>query len=490
MAPRPNGQLNQSRALIQEPAIDMLILAERERNQRDEERSNFVVAGLPENDGCTDTEKVVKLCEDHDLGARLADTEILETVRIGSVLRAMKGMKASKALNPDGIPSFILKEVRDYVNLWQYFSKSRFEKCKFPTSWKLSHVTPIFKGKGKRSDPKNYRPISLTSPFLKIMERVIVEKLNSHLELDNLISDHQHGFRKNRSTVSQLVVIHEYIQSTLDRGIPIDIILIDLLKAFDRISLRKLIHCLEVHGVKKQLKDWLSAYTNDRKIAVKVAETLSTWTDATSGVPQGSFLGPVLFVMYIDICINSISQTDFGLFADDTKLLGEASASSQSQSDLDTLREKLEEWQLSPNVAKCSVVHLGRQNPKYSYKMKGIDLTKSTCEKDLGVILSLDLKPEKHIGLVVRKASNTLWLLTHSLRYLDIHSKISAYTSYVRPQLEYATVIWSPYLKKDIDRIERVQKRFVKGLQGFRNLPFLPPNPKKGACPQEPKIEA
>ncbi|KAK2712666.1 hypothetical protein QYM36_011374 [Artemia franciscana] len=107
----------------------------------------------------------------------------------------------------------------------------------------------------------------------------------------------------------------------------------------------------------------------------------------------------------------------------------------------------------------------------YSYKMKGIDLTKSTCEKDLGVILSLDLKPEKHIGLVVRKASNTLWLLSQSLRYLDNHSKISAYTSYVRPQLEYATVIWSPYLKKDIDRIERVQKRLVKGLQGFRNLP-------------------
>jgi len=108
----------------------------------------------------------------------------------------------------------------------------------------------------------------------------------------------------------------------------------------------------------------------------------------------------------------------------------------------------------------------------YSYKMKGIDLTKSTCEKDLGVILSLDLKPEKYIGLVMRKASNTLWLLSQSLRYLDNHSKISAYTSYVRPQLEYATVIWSPYLKKDIDRIERVQKRFVKGLQGFRNLPY------------------
>ncbi|KAK2702035.1 hypothetical protein QYM36_019347 [Artemia franciscana] len=197
--------------------------------------------------------------------------------------------------------------------------------------------------KEKRSDPENYRPISLTSPFLKIMERVIVEKLNSHLELNTLISDHQHGFRKNRSTVSQLVIIHDYIQSTLDHGIPIDIILIDLLKAFDRISLRKLIHCLEVYGIKGQLKNWLSAYLNDRKIAVKVADTLSTWTDATSGVPQ-----------------------------DDTKLLGEASASSQIQSDLDALTEKLEEWQLSPNLAKCSVVHLGRQNPMYSYKMKGI----------------------------------------------------------------------------------------------------------------------
>jgi len=101
----------------------------------------------------------------------------------GTVLRAMKGMKASKALNPDGIPSFILKELRDELcePLAILFQIS-FEQCKFPSSWKLSHVTPIFKGKGKRSDPENYRPISLTSPFLKIMERVIVEKLNSHLE--------------------------------------------------------------------------------------------------------------------------------------------------------------------------------------------------------------------------------------------------------------------------------------------------------------------
>ncbi|KAK2705920.1 hypothetical protein QYM36_016065 [Artemia franciscana] len=115
---------------------------------------------------------------------------------------------------------------------------------------------------------------------------------------------------------------------------------------------------------------------------------------------------------------------------------------------------------------------LDDRNPKYSYKMKGIDLTKSACKQDQGVILSLDLKPETYVGLVVRRASNTLRLLTHSLRYLDIHSKISAYTIYVRPQLEYATVIISPFLKKNIDRIERVQKRSVKGLQGFRNLPY------------------
>ncbi|XP_065584404.1 uncharacterized protein LOC136043422 [Artemia franciscana] len=146
--------------------------------------------------------------------------------------------------------------------------------------------------------------------------------------------------------------------------------------------------------------------------------------------------------MYIDTCINPISQTDFSLFANGTKLLGEVSASSKIQNDLDALTEKLEEWQLSPNVAECSVFHFGRQNPKYSYKLKGINLTKSTCEKDLGVILSLDLKPEKHTGLVVGKTSNVLWLLIHSLRYRDIHSKISAYTSYASPQLEYTTVIW------------------------------------------------
>ncbi|KAK2711045.1 hypothetical protein QYM36_012271 [Artemia franciscana] len=122
-------------------------------------------------------------------------------------------------------------------------------------------------------------------------------------------------------------------------------------------------------------KNWLSACLTDRKIAVKVADTLSKWTDATSGIPQGSVLVQVLFVMYIEICTNTIFLTDFGLFADDTKLLGEAIASSQIQNDLDALTEKLEEWQLSPNVAKCSVVHLLRQNPKYSYKMKGRGVT-------------------------------------------------------------------------------------------------------------------
>ena len=207
----------------------------------------------------------------------------------------------------------------------------------------------------------------------------------------------------------------------------------------------------------------------------------SNWAGVLSGVPQGSVLGPILFVCYINDLPQEISSFLY-MYADDTKMFRESSEEvdrNELQKDLDKLSEWATEWQLKFNVEKCKVMYLGgSRNKKGEYCMsqpennKVITLQETTLEKDLGIWLSNDLKSHDHVVHAVNKANQILGLIRRTFSYFDCQLVKQLFVSLVRPHLEYGNVVWNPYLRKDIEMIERVQHRATRLVPGFAKLPY------------------
>ena len=312
------------------------------------------------------------------------DLEITEQC----VLNKLTNINVNKSVGPDEIHPKLLYEVRDkLVGPLCKLYKLTMELGKIPQDWKDANVMPLFK-KGNRDQPQNYRPVSLTSILGKIMEGLIKDRLVYHLEKFKLINNTQHGFRNGLSCLTNLLEFLENVTGKLDQGDSIDLIYLDFAKAFDKVPYRRLLIKLESHGVKGNSLKWIENWLDKRRQRVGVDGIYSDWVSVTSGVPQGSVLGPVLFIIYInDIDVGLLSK--LAKFADDSKLLN----SVNSQRDIDVIRQDLnnleqwaEKWQMEFNVNKCSVVHLGKKkNPSAKYYLYGNEIKSSVMERDLGI---------------------------------------------------------------------------------------------------------
>ena len=243
-----------------------------------------------------------------------------------------------------------------------------------PQDWRSASVSPIYK-KGSKLEPGNYRPVSLTCLLCKLMEKIIREHVIEHLQVNKLISRQQHGFTKGRSCVTQLLDVMDSWTEILDEGGSIDIIHMDFMKAFDSVPHQRLLAKLSAHGIQGKVLEWTQAFLSEREQRVVVNGTSSQPAPVTSGIPQGSVVGPMLFVMYIndlpDVCTSNVK-----LFADDTKLFtrsdGEA-ATTAMQEDLNRLQQWSNDWLLRFHPQKCSVLKLGskKSGTKYTMKEKG-----------------------------------------------------------------------------------------------------------------------
>ena len=241
-----------------------------------------------------------------------------------------------------------------------------FDQGKLPQDWKTANVSCIFK-KGIKTEPGNYRPVSLTCVLCKLAESYVKQAIYTFLEERDIFTDSQHGFRKARSCVTQLIQVTEALSNSLDNGEDVDLIYLDFQKAFDKVPHLRLLNKLKGFGISGKIHNFITDFLTDRKQRVVVNGSPSTWSSVKSGIPQGSILGPLLFILFINDLPDGMLN-DCKMFADDTKLYGKPGVSLQD--DLDKAVEWAKTWQMKFNAGKCTVLHMGKNNPKNTYFMK------------------------------------------------------------------------------------------------------------------------
>jgi hypothetical protein len=281
----------------------------------------------------------------------------MEDIKINSkgVHKLLKNLKPHKATGPDSIPSFILKAAADQLApiLTELYQTS-FNTGVVPQDWKDVHVVPLFK-KDERHLASNYRPVSLTSITCKVMEHIVHSSVMGHFDRNKILtnSNAQHGFRKKRSCESQLIVTIHDIASKLERVSQVDIILLDCAKAFDKVPHHRLLHKLEYYGVNPKINRWIHSFLENRKQSVILEGTVSMQVPVLSGVPQGTVLGPLLFLAYINYIPVTATSSETKLFADDSLLyrtINNQTDSDLLQRDLTTLEDWENKWQTSFNA--------------------------------------------------------------------------------------------------------------------------------------------
>ena len=267
----------------------------------------------------------------------------------------------------------------------------------------------------------------------------------------------------------------EDITSKLDNCNAVDQIYLDLQKAFDKVPHRRLLYKLQKYGISNKLLAWIESFLSQRTQRVKVNGKLSRKAKVCSGVPQGSVLGPILFILYINDLPNNLKHCTCDIFADDTKIHATANNLEEAeniQKDLDSLSKWCKEWLLSFNKKKCHLLQFGRKNAKCLYHLDGFLISPVDEEKDLGVIVSQDLKAEKNVTACVTKANKVLGMIKRTFSYLDEEILTQLYKVFVRPHLEYCQQVWAPYLQKDIDILEGVQRRATKLVKCLEGLSY------------------
>ena len=390
------------------------------------------------------------------------------------VSKKLDNLKPDKSPGIDSIHPNVLRECSKEmaVPLFLIFKKSIAEET-IPDDWKRAKVVPIYK-KGSKTSAGNYRPVSLTSIPCKVMESLIRDTILNHVTKYDLLSCHQHGFTSGRSCLTNLLDTLEDITKNLDEDKDVDIIYLDYSKAFDTVPHRRLLSKLEAYGITGKVLKWIEAFLTDRKQQVGVRRKSSDWADVISGVPQGSVLGPILFVIYINDLPDIVSSLA-KLFADDTKLyniVGKEGGSQTIQGDLNTLEKWSDTWLLRFNAGKCKCMHMGNSNQNVKYTLNGEVIQDVNEEKDLGVYLTSDCKPSMQCTKAAATAMQSLRTIKRTFKYVDKDSFAVLYKAYIRPHLEYSVQAWSPYFQKDIKCLEKVQRRATKMVPAVRRKQY------------------
>jgi hypothetical protein len=386
------------------------------------------------------------------------------------VWNVIRKLKMGKSPGIDKISNDFIKlagvEIVPYL---VHMFNTSIQVGKLPSSWKNALVVPIYKG-GGRAKVGNYRPVSLTSMICKILERVLDIRIKAMMDLGEGFTEKQHGFRKEYSCESQLLGFQEDLAAVLDKGGRVDAVFLDFRKAFDTVDhtilMLKLWRCLG--NVK--IVNWIGDFLKDRVQSVKVNRKSSQNIRVTSGVPQGSVLGPLLFNIFVNDIVNNINS-NVRLFADDCvvyKEISNANDESVVQTDLDEISKWVKINRMGLNIDKCKYLRFGKGKKEGvgNYSISGMHLKEVENYKYLGVVFNKDLTWKDQVEKVTKKGITSLNFVFRQLNGVDIKIKEHAYKSLIRPIMEYATSVWDPYRQGEIKEVEKVQRLAARRVTG------------------------
>ena len=393
-------------------------------------------------------------------------------IKDDDIVSAIKKLKSSVSKTPEGIPALYVK--RTCFHLIEPLSilyRKSLRQGKLPTAWTKALVVPIHK-KGLRSMTCNYRPVSLTSVFGRLKESILCHYITQHLMDNSLISSAQHGFVEKKSTMTNQLLMLDAVTEKFDNHTQTDMILLDFSKAFDTVPHIKLTSLLQFYKIHPDVCRWIKNHLCARTQQTSVDNSLSKSTKVISGVPQGSVIGPLLFNIYINgllLQVQAIPNVSVLAFADDLKLIS---------SDYERLKEALlhvQQWctlfNLKLNPLKSEHLSFKCQTD-HTFWICSDAISKVENTKDLGVVIDKSLKWKMNTTKIASKATSISFLILRAFSAQSLDPYVIAYKSYVRPVLEYNTVVWNSCNLEDIRCIENVQKRFTRRLLQRMNIKY------------------